>query len=160
MNKLKATLIKATVLTFEQLSFLLPTEELDEKQQNARPEAAVSVEFQGPFSGKLLLILYGQLLSNIAANMLGQEDAPSKKQQQDAFGEIANVICGNMLPGIAGSKEVFQIFAPQWIRNAGSAAAGKETSAAEARVGLDLGRVDVRLFLSSDAVHFLKEHEQ
>jgi len=36
----------------------------------------VSVEFKGPFSGKLLVRVCGGLLPILAANMLGEEKAP------------------------------------------------------------------------------------
>ncbi len=69
-------LYKAATLTFEDLGFLLPTQEIDEQQLNAQFEAAVSVNFEGPFSGKLLVRVCGGLLPIIATNMLGEADVP------------------------------------------------------------------------------------
>jgi hypothetical protein len=103
----------------------------------------VSVEFEGPFSGKLLVKLCGGLLPLIAANMLGEEDVPSKSLQYDALGEIANVICGNMLPGIAGSKDIFRVRAPKMDESVDL------PPVAEVQVGLGLGRADLLLFVSS-----------
>ena len=141
-NKLETELYKAATLTFEELGFLLPTPEINEQQLNAQAEAAVSVDFEGPFSGKLLLRVYGGLLPIIAANMLGQEDAPSETLQRDALGEIVNVICGNMLPGIAGSKDVFHVSSPR------AAESTDLPPVAEVQVGLGLGRADLLLFVS------------
>ena len=143
-KKLKAELYKAATLTFEEMGFLLPTSEIDEQQMNAQVEAAVSVEFEGPFSGKLLMRVCGGLLPILAANMLGEEDAPSKSLQYDALGEIANVICGNMLPGIAGSKEFFHVGTPKMAESIDL------PPIAEVQVGLGLGRADLLLFISSD----------
>lgn len=141
-NKLETELYKAAVLTFEELGFLLPTPEIDEQQLNAQVEAAVSVEFEGPFSGTLLVKVCGGLLPTITANMLGEENIPSENQQYDALGEIANVICGNMLPGIAGSHEVFQVSPPQMAEFTDL------PPVAEVQVGLGQGRADLLLFIS------------
>jgi len=64
---------------------MLPTPEIDEQQLNARVEAAVSIDFEGPFSGNLLVRICGGLLPILAANMLGEEEVPSKSLQYDAL---------------------------------------------------------------------------
>jgi hypothetical protein len=74
--------------------------------------------------------------------VLGEEHAPSKSLQYDALGEIANVICGNMLPGIAGSKDVFHVSAPKMAESIDL------PPVAEVQVGLGLGRADLLLFVS------------
>ncbi len=141
-KKLETELFKAATLTFEELGFLLPTPEIDEQQLNAQVEAAESVDFDGPFSGKLLVRVCGGLLPIITANMLGEEDVPSKSLQYDALGEIANVICGNMLPGLAGSKDVLHVSAPKMSESIDL------PPVAEVQVGLGLGRADLLLFVS------------
>jgi CheY-specific phosphatase CheX len=130
-------------MTFEELGFLLPTQEIDEQQLNAQFEAAVSVNFEGPFSGKLLVRVCGGLLPIIATNMLGEEDVPPKNLQYDALGEIANVICGNMLPEIAGSDHIFHVSAPEIVDDIDL------TPMAEVQVGLGIGRADLLLFVSN-----------
>ena len=142
-KKLETKLYKAATLTFEELGFLLPTPEIDEQQLNAQFEAAVSVNFEGPFSGKLLVRVCGGLLPIIATNMLGEEDVPSKNLQYDALGEIANVICGNMLPEIAGSNHIFHVSAPEIADDIDL------TPMAEVQVGLGIGRADLHLFVSN-----------
>lgn len=158
-SKLEAELCKAAVLTFEDLGFMFPTRELDEDQKNAQFEATVSVEFEGPLKGKLEIAVYGGMLPTIAANMLGEEEIPSQSQQRDALGEIVNVVCGNMLPGIAGPAEVFHVGVPQVNGNAASLAGNKEAPVAEVQLGLDRGRADLRLFLDSEGLQSLKEQE-
>jgi chemotaxis protein CheY-P-specific phosphatase CheC len=144
-NRLESELFKAATLTFQELGFLLPTPEINEQQLNAQVEGAVSVEFEGPFSGELLVRVCGGLLPIIAANMLGEEGekVSSKSLQYDALGEIANVICGNMLPGIAGSKDVFRVNAPKIAENIDLL-----PPVAEVQVGLGEGRADLLLFIS------------
>ena len=141
-KKLETELYKAATLTFEELGFLLPTPEIDEQQLNARVEASVSIDFEGPFSGHLLVRICGGLLPILAANMLGEEGTPSKNLQYDALGEIANVICGNMLPGIAGSKDVFHVDPPKMAESPDL------PPVAEVQVGLGPGRADLLLFVS------------
>ncbi len=141
-KKLETELYRAATMTFEELSFLLPTPEIDEEQLNAPVEAAVSVDFEGPFSGRLLVKVCGGLLPVITANMLGEEEAPSRSQQYDALGEIANVICGHMLPGIAGSKDIFHVSPPKMVESTDS------PPMAEVQVGLGAGRADLLLFVS------------
>jgi len=140
-KKLEMGLYKAATLTFEDLGFLLPTQEIDEQQLNAQVEAVVSVDFEGPFSGKLLLRVCGGLLPIIATNMLGEADVPSKSVQYDALGEIANVICGNMLPEIAGSNYIFHVSAPKITDDIDL------PPVAEVQVGLGTGRADLLLFV-------------
>ena len=142
-KKLEMGLYKAATLTFEELGFLLPTQEIDEQQLNAQFEAAVSVNFEGPFSGKLLVRVCGGLLPIIATNMLGEEHVPSKSLQYDALGEIANVICGNMLPEIVGSDHIFHVSAPEIVDDIDL------PPVAEIQVGLGIGRADLLLFVSN-----------
>jgi hypothetical protein len=147
MSKMLETeLYKAATLTFEEMGFLLPTSEIGEQQLNAQVEAMVSVEFKGPFSGKLLVRVCGGLLPILAANMLGEENVPPISLQYDALGEIANVICGNILPCIAGSKELFYVSTPKMVESIDL------PPAAEIQVGLGLGRADLLLFISSHPV--------
>jgi len=47
--------------------------------------------------------------------MLALNGPVEKRDQFDALREVANVICGNMLPGVAGSDEAFQISPPELI---------------------------------------------
>jgi len=141
-KKLETELYKAAALAFEELVFMLPTPEIDEQQLNTQADASVSVEFEGPFSGNLLVRVCGGLLPMIAANMLGEEEVASQSLQYDALGEIANVICGNMLPGIAGSKEVFHVSPPK------RAERPDLPPVAEVQLGLGQGRADMLLFIS------------
>ena len=150
-SNLEKELYKTAVMTFEELSFMLPTPELEEQQRDAPVEAAVSVEFWGPVNGKLVLKICGGLLSTLAINMLGEEELPTEQLQRDALGEIANVICGNVLPAIAGSKDIFKLSAPQTVDSADSPDGDSaESTVAEAHIGIDEGRADVLLFMSNE----------
>jgi len=142
-KKLEKELYKAGTLAFEELGFLLPSLEINEQQLNAQAEAAASVEFDGPFSGKLLVRICGGILPVLTANMVGEEEVPSKSLQYDALTEITNVICGNMLPGIAGSIGIFHVSVPKMDESFNLL-----PPVAEVQLGLGQGRADLLLFVS------------
>jgi len=142
-KKLEMELYKAATLAFEELGFLLPSLEINEQQLNAQVEAAASVEFDGPFSGKLLVRICGGLLPIITANMMGEEEVPSRSLQYDALTEITNVICGNMLPGIAGSTGIFHVSVPKMDESFNLL-----PPVVEVQLGLGQGRADLLLFVS------------
>lgn len=145
-NTMTEALIRAATLTFEDLGFMLPDWELDEIQRKALPEAIVSIGFDGPLSGELVLRLYGGLLPSLSSNMLGQEDPPDEGMQYDALGEIANVICGNTLPVIAGSSSSFLLGTPVvGVLDKDSAPFPEPT--AMTALGLEEGRAVILLYL-------------
>jgi CheY-specific phosphatase CheX len=97
------------------------------------------------------------MLPTVAANMLGDDDAPAPAQQLDALGEIANVICGNLLPHIAAPHAVFQLDAPQLLDTTDMALSQPKGNVVEAQLGLDHGRVDLRLQVETAAASDLEE---
>jgi CheY-specific phosphatase CheX len=139
-------LYQAAALTFEELGFLFSTSEITSEQASAVSDGAVEVAFRGPFSGRIVLRVCGDILPMIAANMLGEEDA-SVEIQRDALGELANVVCGNALPMIAGHAEVFRLSAPQSVTEP----VNLDAAAAQTQVGLEQGRADVALFIQESA---------
>ena len=139
---------RAAALTFEELGFLLPELDLSEEQNQAETSAGVYVDFVGPFNGRVVVKIGSDLMPVLAANMLGQEETPSLSQQRDAQGELANVICGNLLPMIAGSQAVFHIQAPQFFIDQPPDFPGGGTALVEVQIGLDNGRADVQLYVS------------
>jgi hypothetical protein len=121
---------------------------LDESQLEATPAAAALVRFNGPISGTLVVVLFGEgLLPSLTANMLGETETPSEEQQKDALREVTNVICGNMLPYLAGVDAVFNLDTPEVLANPGNAPE-IGTPDAQVRIGLDSGRADLQLYLT------------
>src|SRR4051812_38701317 len=106
-------LSQTTAATFEELALVLPDTQLSPRQNKAPLDMAVTVEFHGPLSGRLVLRASATVLPVIAANMLGEEESRQHAMQRDALGELANVICGNLLPQIAGAEAVFILKAPR-----------------------------------------------
>jgi CheY-specific phosphatase CheX len=102
---------QATEQTFEALAFMFPSEPA---QSRPEPTVAAEVAFTGPRAGCVRLTIPRRLAAPLAGNMLGLEDEqPTTEQQADALGEMANVICGNLLPALAGDEAVFDVLAPQ-----------------------------------------------
>ena len=158
-DKLKRELLKAAVLTFEELGFMFPNEDIYESQKHAHISKRVRVHFNGLFSGCLEMSIYGDLLPLIASNMLGEEGIPAEFQQQDALGELINVICGNMLPGITSPKEVFTVGVPQYVDTKSQVDERGEVSVS-VELGIDEGRAELKLYLNEDAEQYFKEQNQ
>ncbi len=154
-NKPKKALHLAALRIFEDVCFMFEAAELEEAFKDQKEEAEASVEFSGPIGGRLLIKVSSSLLLSIAENMLGEE-APTKKQQLDALGEIANIICGNILPSIYGSKEVFKVASPK-IEKTGPQA-DKEEPAAEVSIILDSGRVELALYVNEKVALMKDQH--
>jgi CheY-specific phosphatase CheX len=147
MNRLQTHLFNVSVRVFEDLGFLLPSPILDEEQSHANLDAGVSVNFSGPANGTLCIAVSRDVLSALAANMLGQDTPPEEALQQDALREVANVICGNLLPHIGGLDAVFDIGTPQVgdPREIRTAIHGLPTIAQA--IGLENGRAEIQLYL-------------
>lgn len=113
MNEPLDALVKEVAReTFEQLAFVLPPQ--DDNAPVPEADARVCVTFCGPFSGSLVIALSSSLLPLMAANMLGMEESETAPaDREDAFREVANVVCGNLLPRIAGTKPIFGIGSPR-----------------------------------------------
>jgi hypothetical protein len=140
---MRASLLQAATSTFEDLTFLLPTERLDERQAKAGLAAEARVDFAGPLTGTLLVRVHGELMPVLAARMLGAT-APGPILERDALGEIANVLCGNVLPRIAGGAAVFSLRSPA-VTNGIIAPAPPPAPTAAVTLGLDCGRIEVLL---------------
>ncbi len=135
---------------FETLAFMFPMDE-DELENDAASvglEMTVRVDFSGPLSGALYLTTSLAMLREFSASMLGMDgDAQACEDAGlDAFKELANVVCGNLLPTIAGRYAVFNVHAPEAVADSLSATAEK-LPAAQVHLALDEGCVDMALFL-------------
>jgi CheY-specific phosphatase CheX len=140
--------VAADTLESLALMFLVPEDEA------ARPlpscNRRVAVTFTGPFDGELTLAASDGLLPELAANMLGLENGcnPTLEQQEDALRELVNVVCGNLLPAIAGKEPVFHISAPVVLAAKPSPeAAGLLLPAGEARLLTDAGVLELSFFV-------------
>ena len=146
----KSQLFQAAALTFEGLGFLYAEADLTEAQEQAPFEAAARVRFTGPVTGQVEVRVAGGILGELAANMLGQDKPPGPGTQRDALGELTNVICGNLLPALAGSHVVFDLSKPEVrSRSADMNEAPDWSHATHVKMGLGAGRAEVLLILDS-----------
>ena len=73
----------------------------DDSAGEARPEPfTATVTFDGAHRGALSIEFPARLLPALAANVLGEEEVTDEATQRDALGELANIVCGNVLPAI------------------------------------------------------------
>lgn len=146
-NTTVQSLSRATTATFEELALLFPETELNETQAAAPLDVAVSVEFRGPLNGRLVLRASSVILPDVANNMLGADDQRPAALQRDALGELANVICGHVLPMIGGADAVFHLAAPQHHTAEWQPSRDQDRPNAQVAVGVDIGRAESSLFL-------------
>jgi len=144
-NSMERILYDTAVLTFEALGFLSPTAALNASQRQALVDTGMQVEFHGPLSGQLAILICGDILPVLAANMVGEESPTSIPFQRDALGEITNVLCGNMLPLLSNTKAEFHLQTPTIISDDKIAQVSRGATVS-VQVGLDdYGRADVFL---------------
>ncbi|MEP7383362.1 MAG: chemotaxis protein CheX [Gemmatimonadota bacterium] len=148
---LAAPLVEASIQTFEQLAYFFAESGPDDAAPDAidplQVDGVVSVAFCGLLCGGVVLQLAGGILPALAANMLGLDDGASAGEQQDALGEAANVICGNVLPRIAGTAAVFTLGVPQRFESWTAAVDALGPVAAHVRFDIEGGRADVALVM-------------
>jgi len=113
-TRVEKALKTAGMKAFEETCYLYPVPELKEVQEMLPMEAAVEVKYRGDFTGRILIEARGGLSQAIAVNMLSSQD-PSEEQKMDALGEIANIICGNVIPALGGISQGYRIEAPRCI---------------------------------------------
>lgn len=123
---LNRILASAAMDAFEQLGFLLADPEAGTPTGAVR---GMRVRFTGPTRGALEVRGDETLLRVLAMSMLGRDDAPELPLQLDALGEIANVICGNVLPRAEDPVSDFRLSAPEPVGAAEPAAGPVQGSA-------------------------------
>jgi len=148
-----ATLASVAEKTLAELAFVFSMPDEEAVRHVSSALVAASVDFSGPFSGSLTVGVSANMLPAIASNMLGLDEgegAATPEQQRDALKELANVVCGNLLPKVAGTEVVFKIDAPEVV----DAGRLEEKSGAEPvsriRLILDEGRAEMALFVQGE----------
>ncbi|MCP4689704.1 MAG: chemotaxis protein CheX [Desulfobacterales bacterium] len=116
MNEaISEVLAKLGVDSLEKLAFMFPFPESPPPDLELENSLGSSVNFTGPYSGTLTMILSDDVLRELTVNMLGvdEDEEVTPEQLNDAIGEAVNIICGNVLPLIAGKEAIFNIQAPE-----------------------------------------------
>jgi len=138
---MEQALYQASISTFEDLGLMFPIENADGSASMDGECSSVGVRFHGSFSGEIVLEVEDQILPAIASNMLGEDGPVEPQMMQDALGEMANVICGNALPAIAGKTEVFRLESPVSVERRLVAATAK------AHLLFDEGKANVYIYV-------------
>ena len=151
-KQIENVLRESTIKTFEDICFIYQVPELKDDQKNLVLEAAAEVKFRGIFTGKLMIETRGGLFSAIASNMLSNE-VPSIQQKKDALGEIANIICGNVVPSLGRSEPEYKIESPICLNTDDLLKENKqEKPLAEVTLNFNQGRADIKLFVNNYSV--------
>ena len=153
---------QAATESFEKFGFLFPAGDWSPAPANMaalgadRDTATAAVGFEGAFSGLLEVVVPSNLLPVMAANMMG-EDEVTPEHQLDAFGEIANVICGNVLPRIAGGAP-FRLGHPEvhpGVNGTTEAESHGFSEVAQIHLPFEQGQADLRLYVEHPEAHGL-----
>ena len=137
-RELNSALHLAAARIFEDLCFM--TEDESPRDGGDSDRQSVTVRFSGDMHGALVVAVTDDVLRSVVENMLGDDD-PSNETARDGLGELANVICGNLLPMIAGDQAVIALQAPEL------SLAVAEPAAAQSQLFFDRGDAKVELFL-------------
>ena len=148
---LEMDLYQMAATTFEEFAFMFVAPEYEDSAIYSikEPKFVAKVEFSGPHSGKLIIKTCDSILESLAENMLGDENV-SDKQRRDALGEIANVVCGNVLPKVYGVEAVFNIAGPEVVDIEDFPTEFPDTVITESKIVLDQGPVYMMLIINND----------
>ncbi|NGP87418.1 chemotaxis protein CheX [Fodinibius halophilus] len=143
------------VNTFEVTCYMFPLEEweMEDDPITEVPKDGIQsvVGFNGAAEGEMVITPTQELLTAIAANMLG-EDSPSDEQKSGALGEIANIICGNLVPIFASNDKICYLDPPKIIEGGFDDAGSPKLHEETVLVYLDEGTAEI-------TVHYSKEGE-
>lgn len=149
-TKIENVLKEASIRTFEDICFMYVEPELEDSQKDLALEGAAEVKFRGDLTGKLVIESRGDLGTAVAINMLSNEH-PSLQQKKDALGEIANIICGNIVPSLGRRKGPgYKIESPQYLDKNELLKEEKGEPLAEVRLNFNQGRADIKLFVDRE----------
>jgi CheY-specific phosphatase CheX len=146
-----APLLQAATATFESLALLVARPSAGGAHARVPTPHAVSLAFAGPVRGRLVLRVSDDVRTALAGNMLGV-DAPAPALQADALGELANVVCGNLLPALAGPAAVFRLGAPEPLAAGAPGSRGPragERRVADAALDVEGGRAELAVYLDA-----------
>ncbi len=143
-TELALKLRELTIETLEKYCMLIPAASASgNKSASGEKESAASVDFHGPIHGTLAVVVQEPLLNEITKGMLGDQEKYSDKEKFDSLGEIANVVCGNILPYVSGPHAKFDIDSPR-VMNADKLKS--KTLISKSDIILDDGRFEILFY--------------
>ncbi len=161
-QKIKNILARVTSETLERLAFLFTFADDERYTDGPEPAVAGRVDFSGFLTGSLVMRVSTPGIQELAVNMLGLDDDTeiSPAEQQDAFKEMLNVICGNALPAIAGNQVEFNIGPPEILsENDMPTMMSEADPVCIVRLMLEEGFCDMYLFIEGPLPESIMENE-
>lgn len=149
-KKIEKILEEIALNTFEDICFMYPMPELKDAQEKMKLEAVAEARYHGDHSGSLRIETRGGLLSAVAANILGNSPDLSRSKK-DALGEIANIICGNIVPYLGRGKKGYKIEAPKSLKKDLAEQCRKKPLMAIS-LNFEQGRADIKFFVDDENV--------
>ena len=158
-KKLNEALECVTGEVLSQLAFMfaLSPEDSGEATFGAELSLGASVDFDGELTGSLAVLVDVGLASALASNMLGLEEGqqPTPEQKDDALKELANILCGNLLPTISSDEVEYAVRPPRLVDTTEHA----PPSVAQVDLALSEGRVRTILSFGEEGAN-LGEHTE
>lgn len=153
-NRINRILSRVTEEIFGKLAFMFSFPEEGFEDESPSPSAPVvtDVSFEGPFAGRVAISLSSDLLPELAGNMLGADDneATTMEERYDALKELINVVCGNLLPQIAGKQAIFNVGTPRIADPEAAGPADGETLLGETLLSVEDEKCELRLYVAGD----------
>jgi len=152
-ERLNEILYRVAEEILESLAFLFPVLDEERKKISNVFVWGASISFGGPFSGRLVILASETILPDLVKNMLGLDagEEVSLDQQHDALMELLSIVCGNLLPAIAGKKAMFNLDVPKILfPEEYDALMQKQDSVSQVILELENGQTDFILFIEED----------
>jgi len=151
-NELHELLYAAAEDSVASLAFMLLVEQeaTDADGPNADgcdgPAWAAEVDFAGPVNGKLVLLADQSVLAALARHMLCLPRRGDRRPE--AFRQFVRVVCGRLLGELSTGEHLPQVFPPRILGPIDRLdALADRSAAADARLNLADGRIDLALFI-------------
>lgn len=138
---------RAVRLAVEELGLLLAGGELPPHRERGPLDRGAVVRFAGAVHGRLVLETTAAVAAAVTENILGGDSRFPAALERDALGELANVICGNVLPALGLADDPVALAPPRASAARDAEPLAGERLHAAAEVEIEGGWASARLFL-------------
>lgn len=120
MSNLNNEIRRMTLEAFETMCFMFPV--FDDETEGGVAVASewaqqAVVRFDGDVNGGMIIRVCDGLRSALVENMLGFGEDVTEADRDGAVFELANIICGNIVPEVTAGKGVSYIQSPRTATN-------------------------------------------
>jgi len=149
-ERLNEILYRVAEEILESLAFMFPVLDEERKKISNVFVWGASISFVGPFSGRMVILASEKILPDLVKNMLGLDagEEVSLAQQHDALMELLSIVCGNVLPVVAGKKAMFNLDVPKILSpEEYDTLMKKQDPVSQVTLELENGQADFILFI-------------